>query len=475
MTNKPEESIDMERSATNAAGLYDEKLPARTVLSKIDWRLMPLIIGSITISAVDKVLISNVALYGMSTDTRLVGQDYSWGKYSINSVERRRLSFPVGLIFHFGWLAAEYTGNIALQNFPVGKTVATCVTGWGNAVGLIVLRFLMDALKAPLFPVVTILNSMWYKKEEQPLRIAVAFMGFSNLVTGIVLYGIGNLQRAIASWRLLFLVVGGFTVDFLGGKDKFIALDRVRENMTGVENRGPRNSSCMYQVREAFTDYMTYLLFFFYLCMNVPTGGLVTFADQIVSGLGYGKLETTLLGMPTGMVQSLAGFMVAIPQRWLRNERCLSSALSAAWYSLLAPDNKVGRLLACYFFRFFLGPYATGMYAVNKQTDAHHLTAPRVLSLVTANVSGHTKKPTVSATVFLAYCTANIIGPQVFIATEALHYTTGYNAIQGFEVAAIVCLAAYGIGCALEDKRREVAEQLGDLTDYEKEGFRYVY
>lgn len=61
--------------------------------------------------------------------------------------------------------------------------------------------------------------------------------------------------------------------------------------------------------------------------MNVPTGGLVTFAAQIVSGLGYGKLETTLLGMPTGVMQSLAGFMVAIPQRWLKNKRCLSAAL----------------------------------------------------------------------------------------------------------------------------------------------------
>lgn len=81
-----------------------------------------------------------------------------------------------------------------------------------------------------------------------------------------------------------------------------------------------------YQVREAFTDYKTYLLFIFFLSMNVPTGGLVTFAAQIVSGLGYGKLETTLLGMPTGMIQSLAGFMVAIPQRWLHNKRCYTAA-----------------------------------------------------------------------------------------------------------------------------------------------------
>ncbi|KAL2820148.1 hypothetical protein BDW59DRAFT_164761 [Aspergillus cavernicola] len=63
-----------------------------------------------------------------------------------------------------------------------------------------------------------------------------------------------------------------------------------------------------------------------------------------------------------------------------------------------------------YFFYFFWGPYATA------------------LSLPMANTSGHTKKVTVNAMVFLAYCVANILAPQ----TE------------------------------------------GDLTDWEKPYFRYV-
>lgn len=73
-------------------------------------------------------------------------------------------------------------------------------------------------------------------------------------MTGVVSYGIGHAQTGIASWRLLFLVIGGFTVlwgaillvwlpdspladSFLTGKDKYIALDRVKDNMTGIENR----------------------------------------------------------------------------------------------------------------------------------------------------------------------------------------------------------------------------------------------
>jgi MFS transporter, ACS family, allantoate permease len=102
-----------------------------------------------------------------------------------------------------------------------------------------------------------------------------------------------------------------------------------------------------------------------------------------------------------------------------------------------------------------------------------------------ANVSGHTKRITVNATVFLAYCIANIVGPQVFMSKEAPDYSTGYNAILGCEVAAILCMAVYAIGCRIENKRRDAREglvgemsvdlQLSDLTDYEKPGFRYSY
>jgi len=102
-----------------------------------------------------------------------------------------------------------------------------------------------------------------------------------------------------------------------------------------------------------------------------------------------------------------------------------------------------------------------------------------------ANVSGHTKKLTTNASIFVAYCAAMIIGPQLFLTSEAPYYQTGYNSILGFEVASIVCLAIYAGGCIIENRRRDklegrgvevsVAHMLDDRTDREKKGFRYVY
>lgn len=57
----------------------------KKLLRKIDWVLIPLISVTCILAAVDKVIISNAAIYGMRTDTHLTGNDYSWvGSVSLN-------------------------------------------------------------------------------------------------------------------------------------------------------------------------------------------------------------------------------------------------------------------------------------------------------------------------------------------------------------------------------------------------------
>lgn len=54
------------------------KQEEKKLLRKIDWILIPLISVTCILAAVDKVIISNAAIYGMETDTHLTGNDYSW-------------------------------------------------------------------------------------------------------------------------------------------------------------------------------------------------------------------------------------------------------------------------------------------------------------------------------------------------------------------------------------------------------------
>lgn len=210
--------------------------------------------------------------------------------------------------------------------------------------------------------------------------------------------------------------------------------------------------------------------------MNVSNGGLNTFSAQIVSGFGFTKLQTVLIGIPTGVIQSLSSILATLLPRYIKNTRCIAAALccavplvSSIVIRRLSADNVSGLLVAYYFFYFFWGPYAVA------------------LSLPMANTSGQSKKLTVNAMVFLAYCVANIVAPQTFLASEAPHYSTGFNAIAGFESAAIVIMILYIVGVNWENRRRdrlhgpvgadstiEAEESYKDLTDWEKPHFRYV-
>jgi hypothetical protein len=103
-----------------------------------------------------------------------------------------------------------------------------------------------------------------------------------------------------------------------------------------------------------------------------------------------------------------------------------------------------------------------------------------------ANTSGHSKKLTMNAIFFLAYCIGNIIGPQVFRANDAPTYSHGYEGLLACLVVAIAAIASYGFLCRWDNIRRDKvcpqsneepseAAAFSDLTDQEKRSFRYTY
>ncbi|KAJ5223579.1 Major facilitator superfamily domain general substrate transporter [Penicillium chermesinum] len=388
---------------------------ARRVLWKIDLILIPLIMVSCVLAAVDKVIISNAAIYGMEKDTHLTGGEYSW----------------VGSIFYFGYLAFEYPAALLIQRLPVAKLMVGMVCGWAvlllctaatqNFGGLATVRFLMGMTEASLFPISSILTVMWWKTSEQPLRVAFWFNQLSSVFSGIVSYGIGQTDTSVAPWRLLFIVLGAFTLLWAGvlfvflpdspvqcwyftDREKFVCLERVKDNNTGIEDKTIK----WYQVRECLLDPKTWLLALFAVAQNIPNGGLVTFSAVIVSGLGYTRLITTVLGIPTGVLATVWQILLGFFTSRVPNSRCATIAISnlvpmvcAILMWKLPRDNQHGLLAAYYVFYTYWAPYVLST------------------SLPMANTSGHSKKLTMNAIFFICYCIGNIIGPQCFRSNDA--------------------------------------------------------
>lgn len=67
-------------------------------------------------------------------------------------------------------------------------------------------------------------------------------------------------------------------------------------------------------------------------------------------------------------------------------------------------------------------------------TQANPATGATVLSLISSNVAGYTKKATVAAFYLIGYCAGNIIGPQTFHPKDAPRYVPA-------EITMMICYA----------------------------------
>lgn len=109
---------------------------SRRLLWKIDLIILPILAFSVIMAAVDKIIISNAAIYGMVDDTNLKENEFSW----------------IGSIFYFGFLVAEWPGNFLIQKLPIRTFYGATVFGWAvltfmtavtsNFGGLAAVRFL---------------------------------------------------------------------------------------------------------------------------------------------------------------------------------------------------------------------------------------------------------------------------------------------------------------------------------------------
>lgn len=123
---------------------------------------------------------------------------------------------------------------------------------------------------------------MWWTRGEQPVRVAFYFNTLSSVVTGLLSYGVGHSTSKIAPWRLLFIILGTLSTLlailvyvvipsspveawWLTDREKFICIERVRENNTGMEDKKFK----WYQAKECLKDPKPWLLAVFSCSQNI--------------------------------------------------------------------------------------------------------------------------------------------------------------------------------------------------------------
>ena len=401
----------------------------------------------------DKTTLGYTAILGLQADTGLTGTDYSW----------------VTSIFYFGYLFASYPASLAFVKLPLGKFLAICILVWAIVLGchgtaqnfsdLMALRFFLGVFESTISPGFSLVTSLWYKPSEHASRHGFWFAGntIASIFGGLLAYAISHIHSSIAAWRWLYIIFG--IVTFFWGVVLFVFLPDSPLNARFLQpdrrtyayyrpqqhTHSPKTKEWKKaQFVEALLDPKTWFIFVFTFCSSMPNGGYTSFSGIIVEGFGFDAFTTLLLLMPG----SAFGLFYVVSSTSLAHRvkysRCILMAIlqfialiGCAMVYALSANNKWTRLGGMWLFQ----AYAAAL--------------PLSFAIVASNVAGYTKKTTVLAILFIAYCTANIAGPQLFKANEAPTYGSAFKGLLVCIALAIVSILMLRQYMVWENKRRD--------------------
>jgi MFS family permease len=339
---------------------------------------------------------------GLQPDTGIDGDQYS----------------QLALVFYVTYLAFEFPTGYLMQRFPTAKYLGANACLWGIMVacnsaannwgGLVSLRVLLGCFEAAVAPALILLTTMFYKKSEQPPRVGFWYVGtgVGKMVGGITSFGFQHYTgKDFKSWQIMFLVFGLITVTVgiavilfmpdnpmtsnLEEHEKVWAIERLRENRTGVENKHFK----LYQFWECFKDPQTWLLICIVLSSNIPNGFISSYQATVIQSFGFTSKETSLLSIPSGAIACIC----TIGATWFAGRFNLRGPFIILLLS-------VGFLGSCLMAFLPSKGYVAAKMAGNYCANFIGSSLPLMYSYAGANYSGHTKKVTMNAIVLIAFC-----------------------------------------------------------------------
>ena len=319
--------------------------------------------------------------------------------------------------------------------------MAACKS-YGN---LLAARFFLGLFEAGCLPLFSIITSQWFRRAEQPLRVAAWYStnGLATIAASALSYGLGHIpSKTLEGWQIIFLFVGLVTIvsvpfiywkldndipsaRFLTEDEKPKAIERLRANQTGTGSRDFKWS----HILELALEPKTYLWVGLSMLLNVGASVTNTFGPLIIGGLGFDPYKTSLLNMPFGALQ----FIIILLASWCAQRFKIKSAILvtltlpviaglAMLYAISHTTSHEGALLAGYYLLAFL-------FGGN----------PLIVAWIVANTAGTTKKSATMSIYNAASSAGNIVGPLLFQSSDEPTYHPGLRAVLGIFVALAAC------------------------------------
>ncbi|CED83117.1 Permease of the major facilitator superfamily [Phaffia rhodozyma] len=426
------------------------------VRRKIDKVILPLLIWVYFLQILDKSVIGYGAVFGMKTEAKLVGNQYS----------------VIGSAGYWAQLGWQPFSAFVIVRVPVRYLMPFIVTAWGIAMcglaastnyrALLACRFLLGLFEASCLPLFAMITSTWYRRSEQPIRVAAWYgmNGGASIIGSFLTWAVSFAHGgSLYVYQILFLITGVITVitgpilywrldnspasaRFLTEEERVWAVQRVKDNQAGSESTHFNWKHAI----EASWSPVTWLYVSLALFNNLGASVSNVFGPLIINGFGFKARPTILLNIPFGVLQLIfIAFACLVATKFKIKSIMIASLTvvcivgSTLLYAIpRSKPNSTGPLL----FGYYLFP---ALFAIN----------PILVSWVTANTGGQTKRSVMLAYYNMGASAGNIVGPLLFTANQAPAYHKGLGSVMGIFAAQAVVTGLLAFVFMGMNKRKE--------------------
>ncbi|KKA23748.1 hypothetical protein T310_2200 [Rasamsonia emersonii CBS 393.64] len=433
---------------------------SKRIRRKTDRVILAILVWVYFLQILDKSVLGYGATFGLQADTHLTGNQYSL----------------LGSIAPIAQLVWQPFSSWLIVRVPHRRLMPALCLGWGVAqaamaacrsfASLMAARFFLGLFEAACLPLFSVITSQWYRRAEQPLRIAAW-------------YSTNGAATVIAAALSIFLTVGLLTIisvpfiywkldndipsaRFLTETEKAQAIERLRANQTGTGSREFK----IRHVVEAALEPKTYLWIGMAMLLNVGASVSNTFGPLILNGLGYDAYTTSLLNMPFGALQLL----VILAGSYLAQRARMKGVVLAGFmlpvvaglailYAVPRSNNSTKQnsvepsLLVGYYLLAFL-------FGGN----------PLIVTWIVGNTGGTTKKSALMSLYNAASSAGNIVGPLLFSKKDAPAYRPGVRACLAIFVALVAVVLAQWANLVvlnrMQERRRVRNGKPAKVVDY---------
>ncbi|KAG5654892.1 hypothetical protein KAF25_005849 [Fusarium avenaceum] len=415
----------------------------KTVIKKVDRRLVPMLAILYLISHLDRANIGNAKIEGLATDLNLVGNQYN----------------IVLSLFFIPYILLEIPSNILLKKFKRPSVyLGILVTIWGIIMtlhgvvkgfgGLLAVRMLLGVFEAGFYPGAVYLCTFWYMPKDLATRIAYFYCtsALSGAFSGLLAAGIAQMDGVggYEGWRWIFILEGIATVvmgvlcfflliDSPALSGKWMTPDEIRflelQSFIKQGGRFAEESSgrklAWHDMKMVLCNWRLYMQAYILLCISACSYGTKFTLPSIVKAMGYTNTHAQLMTVPVyiaGGISSICFAKLSDHFHWRMPFVAIPLTLIAIGYSIIMSfhGDMTGSHTGPGYFALILT--CIGIYPVQ----------PAGSSWAANNLAPSSRR---AIGVAFNICVGNIggiIGSYMYLDKEAPRYETGFGLSLAF-------------------------------------------